>query len=65
MTSVIREKPRYCIICKELTLKHYKPLLKERDKWMVQEYGYVRNQSWEGSETTRLDKYIPEEPSII
>ena len=39
------EKPRYCPICLENTLKHYKPLLKERDKWIAIQYGIIRIQS--------------------
>ena len=55
-------EPRYCPVCMEMTFKHYKPLLKERDKQIVQEYGIVRSQSWDDVKKCRLEKYIPEEP---
>ena len=55
-------KTRYCPVCMGMTLKHYKPLLKERDKWIVQEYGIVRSQSWDDVKKSRLEKYIPDEP---
>jgi len=51
------ENTRVCGSCGERTLKHNKPLLKERDKWLSVEYGYVRTQSAFGNGKSRLDKY--------
>ena len=53
-------KPRYCVVCGELTLKHNKPILKERDKWIAIEHGVVRTQSAYNTDKTRLDKYYKE-----
>lgn len=39
------EKRRYCFTCGELSLKHYKKLLKERDKWICDTHGIIRQQS--------------------